>query len=118
MSELWNKVKMGSKEYINLYNPLKAVKKERTETAEGFQNNYNVDVLGAIRSIIYLILLAVACYMSYCYHGRLLSLDLIVAIICPPVYIIILILINGGDFTKFFPCSFPPLKVVRADATS
>jgi hypothetical protein len=85
MSELWTKVKQGASSYMNLYNPV--------SKKEGFTGSYD-----SIRSIIWLIMACFALYLSWKHNlGRLDVIHAIVAILCPPIYIIYIFAIGGGQ---------------------
>ena len=91
MSGLLDKVKLGATKYINLYNPMKK---------EGFEGDSN------IRSLIWLVLVALALYFAYRIKGGFDLLHMLAAFCCPVIYIAYAILITGGKGLFSGPISF------------
>ncbi len=83
MSELLEQVKKGINTYINLYNP--------TNKKEGFEDDYS-----PIRSILWLLLVCFAIYLSWKINGRFDLMHFVFAFCCPPFYIIYVFAITGG----------------------
>jgi hypothetical protein len=83
MSSLWNTVSQGAKSYINLYNPVK-----KTEHFEEAGN--------AIQSLVWLVIICFAIYLSWVVNGKFDLIHFIIAICCPPFYIIYAFASTGG----------------------
>ena len=86
MSELWDKIKQGASTYINLYNPIKPT------TQEGFSNGAEA----AIQSIVWLIMVCFAIYLSWKIKNKFDLIHFVFAFCCPPFYIIYVFAITGG----------------------
>jgi hypothetical protein len=83
MSSLWNQVSKGAQAYINLYNPVK-----KTEGFEG--------VGSAVQSIVWLVIVCFAIYLSWVINGRFDLIHVMFALCCPPFYIIYAFAMTGG----------------------
>jgi hypothetical protein len=83
MSQLWEQVKKGATTYIDLYNPIKK---------EGFEG-----IGGPINSIVWLVMVCFAIYLSWRINGKFDLIHFIFAFCCPPFYIIYAFAITGGQ---------------------